>query len=84
VRRRRRKGLDATPPEPKAAHRRITELRRELNTLVAVWARTTGQPHAVVHADLRRVSGGGEVSKASPEQIQTRIDTLRARLVRRG
>jgi hypothetical protein len=38
----------------------------------------------VVHADLRRVSGGGEVSKASPEQIQTRIDTLRARLVRRG
>jgi superfamily II DNA or RNA helicase len=60
-----------------AAHRRASALRKELNSLVAAWARRTGQPHGVVHAELRRVSGGGEVARATTEQLQERIDTLR-------
>ncbi|UER54968.1 DEAD/DEAH box helicase [Kineosporiaceae bacterium SCSIO 59966] len=60
-----------------AVHRRTAALRKELNGLVAAWARRTGQPHAVVHAELRRLGGGTEVARATPEQLQTRIDTLR-------
>jgi superfamily II DNA or RNA helicase len=60
-----------------AAHRKASALRKELNSLVAAWARRTGQPHGVVHAELRRVSGGGEVARATTEQLQERIDTLR-------
>jgi len=77
-------------PEPQetlrseAAHRRIAGLRKELNALVAAWARRTGAPHGVVHAELRTASGGGEVARASEEQIQARIDLLRRRFVSRG
>ncbi|MFC5998122.1 DEAD/DEAH box helicase [Quadrisphaera sp. GCM10027208] len=60
-----------------AVHRLTAALRKELNGLVAAWARRTGQPHAVVHAELRRLGGGTEVARATPEQLQTRIDTLR-------
>ncbi|MBC7308372.1 MAG: DEAD/DEAH box helicase, partial [Dietzia sp.] len=45
-----------------AVHRRTAALRKELNGLVAAWARRTGQPHAVVHAELRRLGGGTEVA----------------------
>jgi superfamily II DNA or RNA helicase len=67
-----------------AAHRRIAALRKELNSLVAAWARRTGQPHGVVHAELRRVAGGGEVSRATAEQLQARVDTLRGWFVGRA
>lgn len=60
-----------------AGHRQITALRKELHSLVGAWARRTGQPHGVVHADLRRTCGGPEVPQASAEQLQQRIDTLR-------
>jgi superfamily II DNA or RNA helicase len=60
-----------------AGHRHITALRKELHSLVGAWARRTGQPHGVVHADLRRTCGGPEVPQASAEQLQQRIDTLR-------
>jgi superfamily II DNA or RNA helicase len=60
-----------------AVHRRTAAVRKELNTLVAAWARRTGQPHGVVHAELRRVSGGAEVARATEEQLQSRVDTLR-------
>ncbi len=76
------------PPEEversEAAHRRLATLRKELNALVSAWARRTGQPHGVVHADLRTRTGGGEVARASEEQIQARIDLLRSRFVGRG
>ncbi len=71
----------ATDP---AEHRQIAALRKELNALVAAWARRTGQPHGVVHADLRRHSGGADVARASAEQIQARIDVLRRRFVSRS
>ena len=60
-----------------AAHREVTALRKELHSLVGAWARRTSQPHATVHADLRRVCGGPEVPKASSDQLRQRIDTLR-------
>jgi superfamily II DNA or RNA helicase len=60
-----------------AGHRQITALRKELHSLVGAWARRTGQPHGVVHAELRRTCGGPEVPQADPDQLQKRIDTLR-------
>jgi hypothetical protein len=60
-----------------ATHREMNALRKELHSLVGAWARRTSQPHATVHADLRRFCGGPEVPKASPEQLRERIDTLR-------
>ena len=36
-----------------------------------------GQPHAVVHAELRRVCGGPELATASGEQVQARIERIR-------
>jgi superfamily II DNA or RNA helicase len=60
-----------------AAHREVTALRKELHSLVGAWARRTGQPHATVHADLRRACSGPEVAKASGDQLRQRIETLR-------
>jgi superfamily II DNA or RNA helicase len=76
---RRRRGKAAPPAEvvEVAAHREVTALRKELHSLVGAWARRTSQPHATVHAELRRVCGGPEVPKASAEQLRRRIDTLR-------
>jgi superfamily II DNA or RNA helicase len=60
-----------------AAHRELTALRKELHSLVGAWAKRTSQPHATVHADLRRACGGPEVAKATGEQLRQRIETLR-------
>jgi len=60
-----------------SGHRQITSLRKELHSLVGAWSRRTGQPHGVVHANVRQTCGGPEVPQASAEQLQNRIDTLR-------
>ena len=57
--------------------RRRQAARKELSQLVAAWARRTGQPHGVVHNDLRRMCGGPEVAQASTEEIEKRVATLR-------
>ena len=57
--------------------RRRAAARRELSQLVAAWARRSGQPHGVVHNELRRVCGGPEVAQASTEEITRRVETLR-------
>lgn len=76
---RKKKGSGTAPaPEREAAtHRTMSALRKELHSLVGAWARRSSQPHGTVHAELRRVCGGPEVPKASAEQLQSRIDTLR-------
>ncbi|MFN2319876.1 MAG: ATP-dependent helicase, partial [Dermatophilaceae bacterium] len=51
--------------------------RKELNSLVAAYARKTGDPHASIHLDLRRASGGPEVPSATSEQVTDRIETIR-------
>lgn len=77
-------GLAADGPpseaDAKPLHRTLAEQRRLLNSLVSIRARGTGQPHAMVHAEVRRACGGPEVAKATVAQLQARIDWLRRHL----
>jgi superfamily II DNA or RNA helicase len=68
---------------PVTDHRAVKELRKELNSLVAAWARKSGTPHGQVHTSLRTRCGGPAVPQASAPQIQERIDTLRGWFVGR-
>ncbi|PFG36073.1 superfamily II DNA or RNA helicase [Flavimobilis soli] len=70
-----RGGSDAAREE--MDHRRAAELRRELNQLVAGWARRSGQPHGTVHVELRRQCGGPEVPLATVEQLEKRVALVR-------
>ncbi len=56
----------------------LAQLRKELNALVAAWHHRTGQPHGVIHGELRRTCGGPATPTAGAEQLQARIDTIRA------
>ncbi|MFI6738027.1 DEAD/DEAH box helicase [Nonomuraea sp. NPDC050451] len=73
----RRKQAEEQPRETLAPHEQIAELRRELNGLVGAWNHRTGQPHGVIHSELRRSCGGPPIAQATSEQIQERIDTIR-------
>lgn len=55
----------------------LGRLRRELNSLVAMRHHRTGQPHGVIHGELRRVCGGPPTAIATADQLQNRIDYLR-------
>ena len=70
-----RGAADARPGAP-VRREVLAGLRKELNGLIGAWHHRTGQPHAVVHADLRRACGG-RLPAATAEQIQARIDTIR-------
>ncbi|NUO99470.1 MAG: ATP-dependent helicase, partial [Nonomuraea sp.] len=72
-----RKQTVEPPKETLAPHEQIAELRRELNGLVGAWNHRTGQPHGVIHAELRRTCGGPPIAQATAEQIQERIDAIR-------
>lgn len=63
--------------EAQALHRTLKEQRKLLNTLVGMRARRTGEAHASIHAELRRMVGGPPVPQASVAQLQARIDMLR-------
>lgn len=65
---------------PEALHRTLKEQRQLLNKLVGIYARLTGEPHGAIHAQLRRICGGPQVSKASVTQLQARIAYLRQRI----
>ncbi|MDA8370398.1 MAG: DEAD/DEAH box helicase [Nocardiopsaceae bacterium] len=71
-----RKAPAEAPQAP--AHEVIAELRKELNGLVGAWHHRTGQPHGVIHTELRRVCGGPPIAQASPEQIRDRIAKIRS------
>jgi len=60
-----------------ATHRAMAATRKELNSLVSAYARKTGVPHAVVHADLRSSCGGPTLDKASAAHVGQRIETIR-------
>ncbi|GAB3495232.1 DEAD/DEAH box helicase [Nocardiopsis coralliicola] len=59
-------------------HERSAELRKELNGLVGAWHHRTGTPHGMIHNQLRRACGGPPIAQATADQIQGRIDRLRA------
>jgi superfamily II DNA or RNA helicase len=63
-------------PAP-VARENLAALRKELNGLVGAWHHRTGQPHAAVHADLRRACGGPPLPQATADQIQARIEMMR-------
>ncbi len=62
---------------PLALFRTLGEQRKLLNSLVGIRARSASQPHAMVHAELRRIAGGPAVGQASVAQLQARIDLVR-------
>jgi superfamily II DNA or RNA helicase len=63
--------------EPPPLYRNLKEQRSLLNALVGSRAKRTGEPHAIIHAELRRRVGGPAVPQASVDQLQARIDLLR-------
>jgi superfamily II DNA or RNA helicase len=63
--------------EPKPLYRTLKEQRTLLNSLVAMQAKRSGEPHSHIHAELRRRAGGPPVPQASVAQLQARIDLLR-------
>jgi len=71
----------ATQPQPAAAEpvtrQQLAALRKELNGLVGAWSHRTGQPHGVIHNELRQACGGPALPQASAEQIKARIDKIR-------
>ncbi|MBP8920526.1 MAG: ATP-dependent helicase, partial [Micropruina sp.] len=58
-------------------HRALEARRKELNSLVAQYARVTGVPHSHVHAELRRQCGGPPLARATTEQVEQRIALIR-------
>lgn len=69
---------ETTLPAP--LHRTLREQRQLLNSLVGLYARQTGEPHGLVHAELRRLCGGPAVGTATVAQLQSRIELLRRRV----
>jgi hypothetical protein len=67
----------APPAVPPVSRQALAALRKELNGLVGAWSHRTGEPHGVIHADLRRSCGGPPLPQATADQIRARIDTLR-------
>lgn len=78
-----REAQEGTPSQaavPAPLHRTLKEQRQLLNSLVGLYARQSGEPHGLVHAELRRLCGGPAVSHATIAQLQSRIDLLRSRV----
>jgi superfamily II DNA or RNA helicase len=67
----------AVPGAGGSTRENLAALRKELNGLVTAWNHRTGQPHGVIHADLRRACGGPAVPQATGTQIRERIELLR-------
>jgi hypothetical protein len=61
-----------------ATWRAAAELRREVNRLVSVVAARVGQPHAQVHAQLRRAVPGPPSASAGADLLEQRRDHLLA------
>ncbi|MFB7716880.1 DEAD/DEAH box helicase [Nocardia sp. NPDC058058] len=68
---------NAASAERAATADRLGELRRELNSLVAMHNHRTGKPHGVIHGELRRECGGPPTALATAEQLTERIAVLR-------
>ena len=58
------------PPRPPVSRQALAALRKELNGLVGAWSHRTGQPHGVIHTDLRRTCGGPPLPQATADQIR--------------
>lgn len=65
------------PAAPPVSREGLAALRKELNGLVGAWSHRTGQPHGVIHNELRGACGGPALPQASADQIRARIDMIR-------
>lgn len=74
---RREPGTKRVDRDAVALHRVLEGRRRELNALVAQYARVTGTPHSHVHARLRREAGGPALPEATSEQVEARLVLVR-------
>jgi hypothetical protein len=54
-----------TPKAPPPVYRTLKEQRSLLNSLVGLYAKNSGEPHGLVHAELRRLCGGPPVAAAT-------------------
>jgi superfamily II DNA or RNA helicase len=70
-------GAAQVPAQPTTTRQALAAMRKELNGLIGAWHHRTGQPHGMIHADLRRACGGPALPEATADQIQARIDTIR-------
>ncbi|CAN5198415.1 DEAD/DEAH box helicase [soil metagenome] len=66
--------------EPPPLYRTLKEQRTLLNSLVGMRAKLSGEPHGLIHAELRRVCGGPAVAQATVSQLQARIEYLRKKM----
>ncbi|GAA3851981.1 DEAD/DEAH box helicase [Saccharothrix violaceirubra] len=66
------------PTRPASVQERLAQLRKELNTLVAMYHHRTKKPHGKIHNQLREYCGGPPTAMASIEQLEERIATLRS------
>jgi superfamily II DNA or RNA helicase len=76
----RQKALAPEERDAPALFRTLKEQRTLLNSLVGIRSKMTGEPHGLIHAELRRMLGGPAVAQASVSQLQARIDHLRKRV----
>ena len=67
----------AAAPVSAVSREGLAALRKELNGLVGAWSHRTGQPHGVIHAELRQACGGPAIPQASAEEIRARIAMIR-------
>jgi superfamily II DNA or RNA helicase len=67
----------ATAATATVSREQLAALRKELNGLVGAWSHRTGQPHGVIHNELRGACGGPALPQASAEQIRARIEKIR-------
>jgi superfamily II DNA or RNA helicase len=72
------------PRDDRTAAESLHALRKELNGLVGAWNHRTGQPHGVIHNELRRTCGGPAIAQASADDIRKRIAKIREWAARRG
>jgi superfamily II DNA or RNA helicase len=64
-------------PTTTVSREQLAAIRKELNGLVGAWSHRTGQPHGVIHNELRQACGGPALPQASAEQIRARIERIR-------
>jgi len=69
-------GGPGEPDEDLAAYEHVATLRRRLSAMVSSYAVASGRPHAWIHAELRRRTGGPPAASASVEQLEDRIAAL--------
>ncbi len=64
-------------PRPPTVRERLTALRKELNTLVAMAHHRTGKAHGAIHHEIRAACGGPPTAMATADQLEERIAYLR-------